>query len=474
MSKKKTTSEPPQEGGEAKKKPVSAKRVRTVHPMLKRITRADGSEEYLEDSLPDPEEVRQDPGKFSKYANPTITIEQENHPTITVELGDQQRSQAFNFGLDYMQIGNHIVTRQELLDNPDNFRQYFTGEEKVWLYVLHSAFNIHKTFTTLTKAQERRLKQIERELGIDRGIIDRLHKQHRALLKTVAKNISKSSEEPSLFHLPQNFDKGALGGYKEEISKNTGALAFYLMQLYQQNGNKTLEIDNLSPLAEVLKCNNYRLKLYLLYLGGYVYPIVDVDENTRELVLTNEQLFKIQFHYRPEIAKKYDVGRGGVILGVDRIGSDFLTFIKNEEVTKVVITPSERLTKGLQGKGLGNILTVNDKFVSLILELSDIATKLLSYSSSNRPEQKIKEDRLIEHLNLAKQVKKQGKPRIRETIFKGLKELQDKKHIISYEYDPGREMFSFTYSDKFVKYKETKRQKGDTPIEPQKRGKKGG
>ncbi len=36
-----------------------------------------------------------------------------------------------------------------------------------------------------------------------------------------------------------------------------------------------------------------------------------------------------------------------------------MVFIKNEEVTKVVITPSERLTKGLQGKGLGNILTVN-------------------------------------------------------------------------------------------------------------------
>lgn len=169
MSKKKTTSEPPQEGGEAKKKPVSAKRVRTVHPMLKRITRADGSEEYLEDSLPDPEEVRQDPEKFIKYANPTLNIEQENHPTITVELGDPQRSQAFNFGLDYMQIGNHIVTRQELLDNPDNFRQYFTGEEKVWLYVLHSAYNIHKSFSPLTKAQEKKLAEIERRLGLSKN-----------------------------------------------------------------------------------------------------------------------------------------------------------------------------------------------------------------------------------------------------------------------------------------------------------------
>jgi hypothetical protein len=461
MSKKKTTPEPPQEV-EGWEKPISAR---------VKYTKADGSKGEVEDELRDPEEEREVALPKIPTLDLNIGAQQGN---ISINLGDEQGIRSFAFSLDWILLGDTVVKREDLVNDPDSFRKYFKGEENVWLWTLHSAYNIQKSFSSISKDQERRLRQIERELGIGKAIIDRLHKQPRALLKTVAKNISKSSEEPSLFHLPQNFDKGALGGYKEEISKNTGALAFYLMQLYQQNGNKTLEIDNLSPLAEVLKCNNYRLKLYLLYLGGYVYPIVDVDETTRELVLTNEQLFKIQFHYRPETAKKYNVGKGGVILGVDRIGSDFLNFIKNEEVTKVVITPSERLTKGLQGRGLGNILTVNDKFVSLILELSDIATKLLSYSSSNRPEQKIKEDRLIEHLNLAKQVKKQGKPRIRETIFKGLKELQDKGHINSYEYDPGSEMFSFTYSDKFVKYKETKRERGDTPIEPKKRGKKGG
>jgi hypothetical protein len=290
---------------------------------------------------------------------------------------------------------------------------------------------------------------------------EKLHKQPRSLLKTVGQNISNTTEAPGLFTLPQTVEPGggAIGELKEEISKNTGALAFYLIQKYQENNSRPLNITNLNEMADVMNCNNYRLKLYLLYLGGYVYPIVDRDEKTKELVLTNEQLFKIEFRYGKQVAEKYSVNGRGEIQGVERVGTKLLTFIKDEPLDRVVITPNQRFIKALEGKGLGNILTVNNKFVGLILELTDIATKILCYSSSNKPTWKIAEDNLIKHLGLTKQIKKQGKPRVRATIIKGLQELQDKGHIKNYEFDPVSEIYKYTYSDKYVKYKDSKRDK---------------
>lgn len=295
--------------------------------------------------------------------------------------------------------------------------------------------------------------------------VEKLHKQPRSLLKTVGQSISNTTEAPELFTLPQKVEPGvgAIAELREEISKNTGALAFYLIQKYQENNSKPLEITNLNSIAEVMNCNNYRLKLYLLYLGGYVYPIIDKDERTKELVLTNEQLFKIEFRYSQRIADKYEVNNRGEIQGVERIGNNILNFIKDEPLDRVIITPSQRFIKALEGKGLGNILTVNNKFVGLILELTDIATKILCYSSSNKPEHKIKEDNLVKHLGLTKQIKRQGRPRVRATILKGLKELQEKGHIKSYSYEEATEVYSYTYSDKYVRFKESKRAKKDPP-----------
>lgn len=290
--------------------------------------------------------------------------------------------------------------------------------------------------------------------------VEKLHKQPRSLLKTVGQSISNTTEAPTLFTLPQKVETvgGAIGELKEEISKNTGALAFYLIQKYQENNSKPLEITNLTAIAEVMNCNNYRLKLFLLYLGGYVYPIVDRDERTKELVLTNEQLFKIEFRYGQKIADKYSV-KEGEIQGVERIGNNLLNFIKDEPMDRVIITPNQRFIEALDGKGLGNILTVNNKFVGLILELTDIATKILCYSSSNQPSLKIKEDNLVKHLGLEKQIKTQGRPRVRATILKGLQELQDKGHIKNYSYQEATGMYSYTYSEKYVRFKESKKTK---------------
>jgi hypothetical protein len=285
----------------------------------------------------------------------------------------------------------------------------------------------------------------------------RLHKQPRSLLKTVSQRIGNTTKEPDLFSLPIEgvYRELALSSVKEDISKNTGALALYLIQKYQEQkyqetGSNYLEITNLKAIADVIGCTNHRLKLYLLHLGGYIYPIIDKDENTKELVVANEQLFRIEFRYSEEVASRYTINNKGE----GRIGTGLTSFIKDEPIDRVIVYPNERFIKALEGKGLGNILTASDKFVGLILELTDIATKILTYSSSNRPSQKIGEDNLVFHLGLLRQVKTQGKPRVRATILKGLQELKDKGHITSYSFNEAKQMYSYTYSDKYIRHKE--------------------
>jgi len=281
----------------------------------------------------------------------------------------------------------------------------------------------------------------------------KLHRQPRNYLKTTAKLVGKSTDEASLFTLPSIIPETGGNFLRDVISRNTAILGNYLLQLWQQSGEDELVIDNLSPIAEIMGNSNYEIKIYLLYLGGYVYPIIDKDQSGG-LTLTTEQLFKIQFRYNKRIADKYKAGE------LNEIGSGLTKFIKDEPIESISIKPSSLFIKALEGKGLGNVLTVNDKFVKLALSLTDIAYKILSYSSSNKPNKKINEDSLIKDLGLEKQVKTQGKPRIRATILKGFKELQDKEHIKNYSYEEATGMYVFTYSDRFIRHKERIKEEG--------------
>jgi len=281
--------------------------------------------------------------------------------------------------------------------------------------------------------------------------VEKLHKQPRGYLKTTAKLVGRATDEKTLFSLPEAIPESGGNFLREVISRNTAILGNYLLQLWQQNGGGELVINNLSPIAEIMGNSNYEIKIYLLYLGGYVYPIIDKDKDG--LTLTTEQLFKVKFRYNSKVADKYKDGN------FTEVGSGLTKFIKYEPIDSIEITPNPLFIKALEGKGLGNVLVVNDKFIKLALSLTDIAYKIFTYSASNKPSQKIAEDNLVKHLGLDKQIKTQGRPRVRSTIIKGLQELQDKEHIKSYSYEEATGMYLFTYSDKYVRHQELKKGK---------------
>ena len=182
--------------------------------------------------------------------------------------------------------------------------------------------------------------------------VEKLHKQPRGYLKTTAKLVGKATDEKTLFSLPEVIPESGGNFLREVISRNTAILGNYLLQLWQQNGGGELVINNLSPIAEIMGNSNYEIKIYLLYLGGYVYPIIDKDKDG--LTLTTEQLFIIRFRYSSKVADKYKAGN------YTEIGSGLTKFIKDEPIDSIEITPSPLFIKALEGKGLGNVLVVND------------------------------------------------------------------------------------------------------------------
>ena len=287
-----------------------------------------------------------------------------------------------------------------------------------------------------------------------------IHRQARGLMKTAGQLVSKDTEpEKSLFDIPKFHTE--INPYKETLSRNTAITAQLLLALWQRNKDDKgiYKIDNLTKIAKLLNIIPQELKLYLIYLGGYQRPIVKLNvikgekgkKDKRILSIYHDKLFFVKFN----ILLK-DGETENTFTNDDRIGTNYCSFIKDRDITSVEVAPSASFIEELQGSGLGNVL-VDDSFVAFSLGLgSDLAYKLFCLSGSNRPNYKITFAKLIDpkHLNIERQVKRQGKPRELARIQEALKELLDKEHLTKWAYDEARDEFSWTYSSKLIKHKE--------------------
>lgn len=306
----------------------------------------------------------------------------------------------------------------------------------------------------LVKAVIIKLLGLELEYNETHDLKVQLHKQPRNYLKTVSRLTGKdTSDQPTLFQVPEA-DREGVSLPREVVSKNTAILGNILLQLWQQTPGEALIINNLSELSRKIGGSNKELKIYLLYLGGYTYPLIERDEKTGKLSATTEQLFKVKFNFGEKTKAKYKGGKE-----VPYIGAGALQFIKDEPVETIEVIPNEKFLNALDGKGLGNVL-VPDEFTKLALSLTDMGYKILTYTASNKPKQKIKANSLIEALNLTKQVKSQGKPRVLKAMLKAMEDLKTKGHLTRYSYDAEKEMFTMNYSDTFIKHKDFTRKKG--------------
>lgn len=276
-------------------------------------------------------------------------------------------------------------------------------------------------------------------------------KQPRNQLKTLAQTIHYVKEKPTLFTLPT--EDIIPTEERLAMSGKAGALATYLIELYQLRDNKEREeivITNITPIAEKFNTNNFTIKVLLQALSGYVYPFQDLTDKGG-IRLSSQLLFDIHFEYSPELNNKWN--------SLEKYGNAGSHFILKETAERIIVKPNPRILNGLKGKGLGNVLTIRDTYTDLLIRLSDIGKKLLVYSSSNTPSWKINEDSLIKHLGLNEQLKQQGRPRIRQSILKGLEELKQEGHFTKHSFKEATGLYEWSYSNKYVNFTKSKKTK---------------
>lgn len=288
-----------------------------------------------------------------------------------------------------------------------------------------------------------------------------MHRQARSYLKTTARLVGRDMEQ-TLFTLPTY--QSNINPYKEALSKNTAILGNHLFNLWQKDKDDRgiLTIENLTKVAKELKTLPQELKFYLICLGGYQYPVVRFNKEKRILSVYHDKLFFIKFNIRLKEGEKE-----GDFTNDNRIGTNYVNYIRERSIDTVEISPSQSLIEELNSKGLGNVL-VDDSFVAFSLGLSDLAYKVFCFSGSNIPTFKIGFKKLIskKYLNLEKQVygvyddkgnrirAGHGKPRILKNIKRALDELLDKGHLLKWEYDEVKDMFGWSYTDKIIKHRD--------------------
>lgn len=299
------------------------------------------------------------------------------------------------------------------------------------------------------------------------------HKQPVTSLKTTSRLIGRVRDTPNIWTTLQDEGEGLLKTSRDKITAKTAVLMLIVnryfqsapvyaeepeggVDIFRSKKNDTLVIRNLAPLARELGVENNDLKIHLVMMGGFQYP-VDYKDDKGSLFLSTENMYNVTFVYPPEIGNQY---------GVKRYGTNRTSFIFNQSHKEVRIRLGNRISDDLKEKKdldkerqktyMGSVY-VDNKYIRLINEeLSDLGIKLMNYITSNqtghynRP-MKIGVTKIIPHLGLAKIVEKQGLPYVKKKILEELEVLKAKGALKTYGYDRGKDILSWTCTNKYVK-----------------------
>jgi hypothetical protein len=270
---------------------------------------------------------------------------------------------------------------------------------------------------------------------------EKVYKSPRAYARTVAQIVKREREQPSLFNA-----SGLLSleeTHRTAITRNAAVLGTYLFQLLKSE-EETITVRNLTALAELFNTTNSEIKLYLLALGGFTYPVVTLENDN--LRLSVEQFFKIEIIYGKKTQERYRRGE------LTQAGTNLLTMLVNEAPTEIRITPNRNFLISLTGKGQGYTLLKQNKYVKLSLQLTDLGYKLQEYSSTQSRSHKIKEPGLVNALGIEAQVKKQGAPYMRGKIHEALEQLKGHGYLTEYSYDKETTLYKWIVSGEYIQH----------------------
>ena len=270
---------------------------------------------------------------------------------------------------------------------------------------------------------------------------EKVYRSPRGYARTVAQIVNRERIQPSLFNAsgPLFLEET----HRTAIGRNAAVLGTYLFQLLKSK-EETIPIRNLTALAELFNTTNSEIKLYLLALGGFTYPVVTLENDS--LRLSVEQFFKIDVIYGKKTQERYLRGE------LTMAGTSLLKMLVNEAPKEILVTPNRNFLLSLTGKGQGYTLLKQDKYTKLSLQLSDLGYKLQEYSSTQQRTYKIKEPNLIKALAIEAQVKKQGAPYMRGKIHEALEQLKTHGYLTEYSYDKETGLYKWIVSGEYIQH----------------------
>lgn len=292
---------------------------------------------------------------------------------------------------------------------------------------------------------------------------EQLYRESRNLLKTNAKLVGRGDKgDNKVLKITEISDTKAI---RINYSQRVGALMSYMFEKWQ---NSELDkegyfvIRNLSKVARDLNTTPQRLKEDITRAGGFAYPYIKTVKRGKDGDTIDEEYKKL---FEIKVRSKVEAGtvkKDGFINP-----EDIERLNKNRTIEAIFSKPCKELresigrdSKGREIKGskvyemlgIGNVLTPVANIL-LSLELSLWGYKLYCYMGSNRPDYSIGLNKLLTHLGVTDEdLRKQGKPRYKSNIDKGLEELKLQGYVEKWTYSEGKDMYYWRYTSKAFRH----------------------
>lgn len=280
------------------------------------------------------------------------------------------------------------------------------------------------------------------------------HRQSRQVLSQISKTIAPIYQGPDIFSQPKYFDKLMEGPESNTMTIRCAKLIIELgkniskpnpVGRYDQEQNIFI-LDNLGQLSKELDISPDKLKTALIGLCSFPYPHL-YQNNHGEVVEEYSKLFSVRFIYDEKtMEKKYGVVEidGDRYYNAPRIGTKQANYIANERAKRIEIIPHQKIIEAINKGANGGYITTSDDITTISKDLSVTELQLLTYIGSKPKNYRAKMSNVVKDLNMADQIKKQGKPRIYSKILDGLETLKTKRVISDYEYNTKTEVVSWT------------------------------
>jgi len=252
----------------------------------------------------------------------------------------------------------------------------------------------------------------------------------KTYLRTQASAVGRDRSVPSLWTAENKYLENVI---RKAIPKVPSVVGLYMIELWvkaEENGELDKKefyiITNLSEISKELGIPKHTLKVDLLYLGAFRYPVIRriAEKHTG---VSFEDIFKVEFEYNlseDEVYKRMNDPQ------YKTWGTRLSKFIENTPIKEIKIKPSEFIKNEIKkNPEIGYIgkRVISDKLRPFAKDLNDFEYKLLCLIGAFKKKSNIHFNKLKKqkYLNLEADIKKQGMGTVKKKIKDIMKKFKE-------------------------------------------------